>query len=43
MGLAARVSFMLLMRFWERQMNVMLIVALVTACMVNMACVLVHL
>ena len=34
---------MLLMRFWERQMNVMLIMALATACMVNMACLLGHL
>jgi hypothetical protein len=34
---------MLLMRFWERRMNAMLIMALVTACAVNMACLLGHL
>jgi hypothetical protein len=34
---------MLPMRFLERQMNVTLIIALVTACLVNMACLLVHL
>ena len=34
---------MLLMRFWERQMNAMLIVTLLTACAVNMACLFGHL
>jgi hypothetical protein len=31
------------MRFWERQMNAMLVVTLVTACVVNLACLLGHL
>jgi hypothetical protein len=43
LGLKARVSFMLPMRFLERQMNTMLIITLATACMVNMACLLGHL
>jgi hypothetical protein len=34
---------MLRMRFSEGQMNTMLIVTLVTACVVNMACLLGHL
>jgi hypothetical protein len=34
---------MLPMRFLERQMNAVLVIALVTACMVNMACLLGHL
>jgi hypothetical protein len=34
---------MLQMRFLERPMNVTLIIALLTACAVNMACLLIHL
>jgi hypothetical protein len=43
LGLKPWVSSMLQMRFLELPMNTMLFAALMTACVVNMACLLVHL
>jgi hypothetical protein len=43
LGLRPRVSFMLPLRFLERQMNAVLIIALATACVVNVACLFGHL